>query len=288
MRIGIGVAMLLAAWPALAQVKAPPVRFEKLATCGGFLEGPTFSADGRLRVVDYLGGRVFELRGRDCAEIGQTGGMANGAKHDAQGRLWIADAVKGILRQEADGRFTAVIAQIDGQPLTGANDLVFDRKGGLYFTVPGKSSWTNRIGRIFYLPPGEGAKPQLFRENLPFPNGITLSPDGKYVFSTMFTDKSVIGFWAVDNEDQLVIDYKLIETQGGMGPDGMLTDSKGRLIWANFGGGSITVATPEGKRIAEIALPAEAGPMVTNIAERDGAYYLTEASKGEIWKVTGL
>lgn len=264
------------------------IHFEKIAACDAFLEGPGFSPDGALRMVDLLGGGVFEVREGACIEIAQTGGMANGSRHDSEGRLWIADAKRGILRLEKGGSLTTLVSKIEGKPLETANDLVFDHLGGLYFTVPNGSSWSERTGLIYYLPPEEGAVPRVFRSGLAFPNGIALSPDGQQLFAGMFADKAIIAFASETNNQPVPLDYRFVDTHGGIGPDGIIIDSKGRMIWANFGGGSIGLADLDGYPIGEIRLPPEAGTFVTNLTEHEGAYYLTEASKGEVWKLTGL
>ena len=88
--------------------------------------------------------------------------------------------------------------------------------------------------------------------------------------------------------DALKGDHVLAHTNGGIGPDGMIVDSHGNLIWANFLGRSLGVARPDWTMVGNIPLPAEAGALVTNVIEHQGAYYVTEAEKGEVWKLTGL
>lgn len=278
---------LVASVPALAVAGegfCASCRFERVATCGGFLEGPSIDTAGRLRVVDYASGDVLEVKGGKCTRVANSGGRANGSRLDAAGSLLVADAQRGILRMGKDARFSVEVAAEPGQP--GANDLAFDSKGGLYFTVPGASSYLNRTGKVYYRP--AGGKARLFRDGLAFPNGVAVSPDGKYVFVGQFSDKTILALSSADNADALKGDHVLAHTNGGIGPDGMIVDSHQHVIWANFLGRSLGVARPDWTVIGNIPLPPEAGALVTNIVEHQGAYYVTEAEKGEIWKLTGL
>ena len=64
-----------------------------------------------------------------------------------------------------------------------------------------------------------------------------------------------------------------------------MADASSRLWWANFGDGSISVAGPTARLIGKIELPPEAGVGTTNVTMHDGALYITEAFKGDIWRV---
>ncbi len=76
-----------------------------------------------------------------------------------------------------------------------------------------------------------------------------------------------------------------VRTEGGNGPDGMAVDAAGRLFWANFSGGTIGVADAVGHPVGEIRLPPEAGLKVTNVTFHEGFLYITEADKGDIWRM---
>ena len=65
------------------------------------------------------------------------------------------------------------------QPLNGANDLVFDKDGNIYFSDPWRSNAENPIGGFYrYTVDGEL---QQIDTGLAFPNGVALTHDGQYV-----------------------------------------------------------------------------------------------------------
>jgi len=289
MRTLIGTAAMIATMlssGAAAQTPCKSCKFEKVATCGGFLEGPSVDKSGRLRVVDFASGDVLEVSSGKCTRVANSGGRANGSRLDSNDTLYLADALRGVLKMQKDGSFTVDIPAPAGPGQQGANDLAFDREGGLYYTVPGASGYSNRVGKVYYRAIGKA--PVEFATGLAFPNGIAVSDDGKYVYVGQFSDKTILAIPSVQNKDMLKGDYVLAHTSGGIGPDGMILDSKKRIIWANFASGSIGVAAPDGTVLGNIPLPQGAGTFVTNIAEHDGVYYITEAAKGEVWKLTGL
>src|SRR5690606_26680960 len=144
-------------------------RAELFATCGGFLEGATFAADGTLWVVDLTSGNILTVRERGCEVRGNTGGAPNGAKFHRDGRLFIADKDRGVLAFDpASGALEVVADTYRAERLRGTNDLVFDADGGLYFTGPYGSSAIDPDGRLFYLPPGESASLTVAADGLAF------------------------------------------------------------------------------------------------------------------------
>ena len=291
LRVGL-LAIFLAGpldWPQCPALAASTTeglwKIRKVAHCGGFLEGPTLGTDGLLRVLDLLRGKVLEVRDGQCIPVALTGGLANGAKNGLDGAMYIADARRGVLRLAPGAKDATIeIGEVDGKALTGANDLAFDASGGLYITVPAESSHSHPTGTVYYQA-RRGAPARVFYANLSYPNGIALSPDGKMVFVGQFTEKSIIALPSATNRDEIKSDYVFAHTSGGIGPDGMIVDRAGRLIWANFGNGTLTIADAFGNIIGTIVLPSRAGRRVTNVVEGANGYFITEAEKGEIWEV---
>ncbi|MGD0958147.1 MAG: SMP-30/gluconolactonase/LRE family protein [Candidatus Acidiferrales bacterium] len=79
--------------------------------------------------------------------------------------------------------------------------------------------------------------------------------------------------------------YVYARTRGGIGSDGIMVDGKGRLLTANFGAGEVLVFSPEGRPLGAIQLPEEAGKVLSNLVIRGHDLYMTEGSRGEIWRV---
>lgn len=292
MQITLRATMLLALVFAVAAQAAEPsagalcgeCRAEKVASCGGFLEGITAAPDGTLWALDLTGDRIVSIEGGQCKTRGKTGGMPNGAKFHSDGRLFIAGR-QGILvfdtRTEA---LSVLLDTFEGKPLNGINDLSFDKAGGLYFTVPGGSGLLNPNGRVFYLPAGATAA-QLLTDKIAFPNGIAVSPDGRTVLVAEFAAKRVLSLPAATVKGGISLAFVYANTRGGVGPDGIVFDEKGRLFTANLGTGEALVFEADGRPLGSVQVPQGGGRFVTNLIVQKPYLYLTEAEKGEIWRV---
>jgi gluconolactonase len=262
-------------------------RVEKLASCGGFLEGATVDSSGTLWVVDLLSGNLLSVDEQGaCSVRTNTGGAPNGAKFHRDGRLFVADKNLGIVAYDPEADATTVVMNsYRAERLRGTNDLVFDADGGLYFTEPYGSSAIHPTGRLFYVPHGEDAAPVVVADTLAFPNGVALSPDGRNVYVGEYAKKRLLSLPAVGSPDIFDVAYVVAHTVGGIGPDGIAFDADGNLYAAVFQGKGVAVFAPDGRPLGTLELPDEAGTFVTNLAFHDGWLYITEASAGEIWRV---
>ena len=82
----------------------------------------------------------------------------------------------------ATGKVETLYTEVDGVPLKGPNDLVFDRTGGFWFTDHGKT-WErsqDRGGLYYARPDGSSVTEVVFP--LEGPNGVGLSPDESTVY----------------------------------------------------------------------------------------------------------
>jgi len=257
---------------------------EKVASCGGFLEGATTDASGRVWAVDLSGDRILEISDGRCISHGSAGGMPNGAKWRKDGTLLIAGS-RGLLAFDPKANSIKTIADtFEGTPLSGLNDIAIDEVGGVYMTQPNGSSAVNPIGRLFYLPPG-ASEPMLLAANIPFPNGVAIGPNGQTVIVSEFAIRRVLSMPSVTAKGGIQLVHVYVTPNSGVGADGMLMDGKGRLFTANIGAGEIECFSPEQRSLGVIRLPDEAGRLVTNMTIAGGYLYVTEASKGEIWRV---
>src|SRR5947209_15881806 len=101
-RSGWALAMLAVTSAAAAQAETlndicGQCHFEKFASCGKFLEGINFDKKGHAWAVSLFSGEVLEASAGQCVVRTTTGGHANGARFHKDGRLFIADNVKGII-----------------------------------------------------------------------------------------------------------------------------------------------------------------------------------------------
>lgn len=286
------IAALLAAAALVGTARAETLRdicgecrFEKYASCGEFLEGINFDKQGHAWAVGLTTGAIVEVVDGTCSVRAKTGGKPNGARFHADGRLFVTDQQRGVLTYDPKSNAVAVFADtIDGKPMVNANDLIFDQKGGLYVTVPGVSTYLDRSGQLVYFAP-ESSTAKVVADKLPYPNGVGIDPDGLFVNVGLYGDKTIITIPSATNPNTPLVAYAAVRTEGGIGPDGMTRDSAGRIYWANFFSGAVGVTDTRGFVLGYMKLPEDAGRFTTNVAFYKGYLYLTEAMKGEIWRV---
>jgi gluconolactonase len=226
-------------------------------------EGPAFDREGNLYFVNWLSSAIIKLTPDGAAsEFFNTGGIPAGLAFHQDGSLYVADegdAIHGILRI-VDGQAEIVVKSYEGQPLNGANDLVFDRDGVLYFSDPWRSSRANPIGGFYRLFP-DGALERI-DDGLAFPNGVALAADGKTAYLAETGEHRILRY-AIGADGGIGPREVFAELPGGEGPDGMAFDEAGSLYVAHYGGGRVAIFAPSGALAGEILVP---GANVTNIA----------------------
>jgi len=260
--------------------------WEVYATCEGFIEGINFDSDGTMWMVGYLEGRV--MRGEDgaCITVGEQQGFPNGSRFAPDGRLLIADRTGGIQVVDTEtGEREPLYTQFVTAQFRGLNDLTFDPEGGLYFTEPYGSNALDRVGRVYYVSPEEGAVPELFADNMAFPNGIAVSADGLRVYIAEYGQNRIISVPSRLNENIFETPFVFANLTGGIGPDGLTVDAAGNLYAAQFGAGQVAVFDWMGMPYGVIPLPEGAAHFTTNLALHDGYLYLTEAIQNIVWRL---
>lgn len=259
----------------------------KFTSCGKFLEGPAFDRDGNLWMVSIGSGDIHKVTPEGvCTTAANTGGEPQGLKALPDGTMIGSDRKIGLFRLDpATAKIERITNNYFVQNFAGLNDLVVDSLGGVYVTDPYGSSILHPSGRVYYLPAGE-KKVVKVMDDLAFPNGIGLSPDGKVLYVTEFSAKRVIAASVVQPgvvSPELI--YIVANLTGGAGPDGMTVDRNGTLYVAEYNARSIFVINAENTVLGTLSLPAEAGPGTTNVALHNNHLYITEARRNEVWRV---
>jgi sugar lactone lactonase YvrE len=171
----------------MSQAPAPAgggAAFSAIASGFDSPEGPAFDRQGNLYFVNWLTSAIVRL-GPDGTpvEVANTAGIPAGLAFHPDGTLYIADEGAqhhGVLRLDAGGALTPWLQAYEGQPLNGANDLVFDQQGVLYFSDPWGSTLARPIGGFYRAFP-DGRLERL-DSGLAFPNGVAVAPDGSAVY----------------------------------------------------------------------------------------------------------
>jgi gluconolactonase len=128
-------------------------------------------------------------------------------------------------------------SSFEGKGLGRVNDLIADKKGGVYFTS----------ALVYYISPS--GQVSTIGENLR-PNGIMLSPDEKTLY---ITNGPTVAAFDVQPDGSVKNQREFGKLQGGSG-DGMAVDSMGRLYVTDQTQG-VEVFSPEGKNLGVIPTP---------------------------------
>jgi gluconolactonase len=127
-----------------------------------------------------------------------------------------------------------------GKGLGRVNDLVADKKGGVYFTS----------GGAFYISPA--GQVSAIGENLRT-NGIMLSPDEKTLY---ITNGPTVAAFDVQPDGSVRNQREFVKLQGTGGGDGMAVDATGRLyVTQPTADGGVQVFSPAGKFLGLIPTP---------------------------------
>lgn len=192
------VAWIAPAAPGYAGPHASNTRLAnlKLIDLGGE-EGPehvAFGPDGKLYVA-VASGKLLRMAADGSARevFADTGGRVLGFDFDAAGRLIAADAVKGLLAIDRDGKLGVLVDRVGEAPILYADAVVVARNGKVYFsdasTRFGPARWggtfeasildiieQSATGRILEFDPASGAT-RIVARGLSFANGVALTAD---------------------------------------------------------------------------------------------------------------
>lgn len=253
-------------------------------SAGCFLEGPTFDAEGRLWFVDLAHGRILREEANGtvtvvCAYEGEPNGLAL----HPDGRIFVADYRQGILALDPASGHLARVCDRDGMDrLKGPNDLLITGDGTLYFTDQGGTGWQDPSGRVYRL--GADGHLQRLLDNVPSPNGLALTPDGRTLLVAVTRANAV---WRVPlppaGRGPVFKVGTFVQLSGGVGPDGLAMHPDGRLAVAHFGLGCAWVFSWLGLPLA--CVQSCTGLGVTNVAwggEDGNMLFLTESETGTV------
>src|SRR5437870_3000394 len=192
--------------------------------------------------------------------------LPNALAFDSKGRLiavMTAPGKTGVSVIYPKGSETLLADKVDGKPFGRPNDLVVDKKGGVYFTDPGPNAqqiaqgWIATPPAVYYMP--SGGKPMKIAEGIERPNGIQLSPDEKTLYVNNTNGEYLLAFdiqpeGNVRNRRNFAKYEGVTKNQNGVvsGADGLAVDNDGRVYVATAIG--VQVFSPKGEHFGTIPM----------------------------------
>jgi gluconolactonase len=289
-----------------------------LATGLRFPEGPIALDDGSVLVVEINAGNLTRVAPDGTKEVvAHLGGGPNGAAIGPDGKVYVCnnggfvwhevsdllipgeqpeDYIGGrIQRVDLDsGQVEDLYTEVDGNPLRGPNDLVFDAEGGFYFTDLGKSRPREVDKSGLYYARGDGSSVRQLAYGLNQANGVALSPDGSRLYVAETTTGRV-WMWDIDSPGVFAAPANpvgqgtlLYSFDGYQLLDSMAVDGDGNVCVATLLTGAISVISPKGELLDQHVVP-EPDPLVTNVCfggEEHRTAFITSSGRGRLYRMT--
>jgi gluconolactonase len=289
--------------PGLDEIVDPGATAELLATGFELNEGPVWVREGASGYL-LLGGLIdnviykiaadktvsvfLERAGYTGTDLDHTGTQTrSGRSHvlligpscaslDSQGRLiWCADNDRAVMRLEKDGTRTVLSSGLNGKRFSGPNDIVVSKTDGVYLTDNdfglrdgGRNPDKQMDNGIWLIKDGTSTMVLDAKTLGGIPNGITLSPDERYLYA---------------NAGQRMMRYE-VRPDGSLGPgslftqgpgigDGMKVDTRGNVYSTSGAGpGIIRITAPSGTLLGYLNLEIAGGEPKRQICATNVAF----------------
>lgn len=207
--------------------------------------------------------RVMRKDGSGEARVIRTNnGMTATLKPNKAGNLYACEMIgHRVVELDTEGKvLRTVVGEFNGKRIDGPNDMVIDAKGGFYFTDSqfiGKEEKKQDKPGVYYVRP-DGTILRVV-DDVVFPNGIALSPDGTVLYLANTQGKYLLAYDVRPNgvlanaRNFAEIELTPANMEKGMsGADGVAVDSKGNVYVATTQGLGIQVFDKKGDHIGNI------------------------------------
>ena len=168
----------------------PPIMLHET----GAGEGPAWHPD--LGLLTSYDGAIMRRSKEGNQSIYMEDSGSNGLLFDREGRLVICQAkYRRIARRDNSGKLTVLADNYRGSKFNQPNDLTIDSANRIYFTDPQygsrdkmemKDSAGKPVEGVYRIDP-DGSIERIITHEVDRPNGLAISPDGKWLFANAQT-----------------------------------------------------------------------------------------------------
>jgi gluconolactonase len=280
--------------PDIPGVVAGGTRVEVVAQGLRGTEGPIAAPDGALLLTEQAASVItrIDAAGQRSTFLENTNG-SQGLTFDRKGRLIGVLPMTKQIAVLVPAR-TVIASAFEGAPFAGPNDLVADRRGGVYFTDPGgyppSGEFLAHTPAVYYIRPN-GSVARI-ADDIARPNGIILSPDEKTLYVANTLGAFVVAFdvqpdGGVRNRRSFARLAGILMTNRGVrsGADGLAVDEAGHLYVTSTVG--VQVFGADGRHLGTIPIGNPDGPQNLAFAGRDRKT-LYVVGDGAVWKIAML
>ncbi|MBW9110364.1 SMP-30/gluconolactonase/LRE family protein [Microbacterium ureisolvens] len=246
-------------------------------TGGTLLEGPTFSADGTLHVVDVMAPagepKVLRIDVEDKTVqplyTDDVSAFTSAQVSPLDGRIYLTDFLGSrivSITQDGEDTRTHFAGQVDGRPVL-ADDIAFDPEGNMFVTDttgmdgPG---WVTP-GRVIRI--GVDGAVSVLAEDLPSPNGIVFDENDVGLWVAQY-NANRIDYYQLDASRTSVLSaFPAIHVDAGASRiDSTAVDAAGNVYQAFHMKPEIAVYSRTGALVETIRIPGEGLHTATNVA----------------------
>ena len=293
--------------------------YDVVATGLQFPEGPVVMPDGSIVLVEVKRGTISRVNPTNGAidVVARPGGGPNGAAVGPDGALYVCNnggftwsearglTVPGLVPEDYSsgrieridmdsGEVEVLYAEVDGEPLKGPNDIMFDSSGGFWFTDHGKTRARTRDRGGLYYGRCDGSLVREVAFPLDGPNGVGLSPEEDRVYVAE-THQGSIFYWDLSGPGELAGSPHgrfLARPAGRKLFDSLAMDAHGNVSVATIQTAGISTFTPNGEELEFFSVD---DPICTNICfggDDMKTAYITLSGTGKLvraeWPRPGL
>jgi sugar lactone lactonase YvrE len=229
-----------------------------------FPEGLRWHA-GALHLSDIFGGEVLRLAPGRREVLGQVSGNPSGLGWLPDGRLLAVSMLDRAVVEVGGARYAELAAFARGS----ANDMLVTPKGHAYvgeFGYDYVAGEERQAAKLLLVKPDRSVS--VAAEDVWFPNGMELTPDGRTLLLAETPAQRITAFTV--GPDGSLADRRVWAQLDAARPDGITLDADGALWLASPGTGELLRVAEGGRVLEHRTLPGPGSPSTCVLGGGDG------------------